>query len=217
MFLIFSGKKGSGKDTICNEIMKRNPDVKMVKVGLADYLKEICINLYNLDRKVCFGPDKNIPTSYIWKNMPWYRWWKHWTKRNSYVTHREFLQHFGSEICRSIDDKCWVNYLLNYCKDKDTIYCVIDCRFPSEIIPLKTSGRGCVTIRLLRNPYNDQHQSELALDNFMFWPDEILDNRNLTIEESANLAVRLFNEQEQKRDETFPNYVYGTYSKQRLK
>lgn len=193
MFLIFSGKKGSGKDTICNEIMKRNPDVKMVKVGLADYLKEICINLYNLDRKVCFGPDKNVPTSYLWKNMPWYRWWKHWIKRNSYVTHREFLQHFGSEICRSIDDSCWVNYLINSCKDKDTVYCIIDARFPSEIKPLMKSGAGVV--RLTRNVFNDKHQSEVALDNYPWKSYQIVDNRNSIVATTVHQAIRSINNQ----------------------
>lgn len=194
MFLVFSGKKGAGKDTICAEIIKRNPHIKMVRVGLADYLKEICINLYNLDRKVCYGPNKDIDTKYYWRDMPWYNPEKHLDKFEKKVTHREFLQYFGSEICRSIDDKCWVNHLLNSCTDTNTIYCVTDVRFPSELKPL-TCDIGTIVLRLLRNPFNDNHQSEVALDNWIFHSNEILDNSSISIDETVELAIKLFNEQ----------------------
>lgn len=195
MFLVLSGKKGSGKDTICAEIIKRNPNLKIVRIGLADYLKEICINLYGLDKDVCFGLDKNVPTKYLWEKMPWFNKEKHNDKIGQYVTHREFLQYFGSEICRSIDDSCWVNSLLNICKSEDTIYCITDVRFPSELIPLMS--QKSVIIRLLRSPYNDTHQSEIALDNWPFYFDEKIDNTNVSIEKSVEMVVNAFNCQAQ--------------------
>ncbi len=197
MFLVFSGRKGAGKDTICAELIKRNPDIKMVRVGLADYLKEICINLYGLKRDVCFGVDKNVPTNYLWDNMPWYDEKKHSENKGRNVTHREFLQFFGSEVCRAIDDGCWINSLLNTCKDKDTIYCITDVRFPSELEPLMEEDRKTIVLRLLRNPFNDNHQSETALNDYRFFYDELLDNTEMTIEESVDEAVRLFNIQAQ--------------------
>lgn len=193
MFLVFSGKKGAGKDTIAAEIMKKPSYFTFKRVGLADYLKEICIKLYGLDEKVCYSLNKDVPTKYIWRNMPWYRWWKYWTKRNKLVTHREFLQYFGSEICRSIDDSCWVNYIIRTCTDKNIIYVITDCRFPSELEPFQRAG--AIIIRLTRNPYNDKHQSENALNNHKWGNFEKVDNSIMGIYETVKMTKHNIEEQ----------------------
>lgn len=197
MFLVLSGKKGSGKDSIADRLIKDNPNVKFQKVGLADYLKEIVINLYGLERDICFGPDKNKETKYLWENMPWFNDTEHSDKRGKYVTHREFLQYFGSEICRSIDPCCWTNYLLRNCTKEDVIYINIDCRFPEELNSF-LKGNALV-IRLLRNPHNDPHISENALNDFPFCENQLLDNRDESLEMSVEKAVKLFNSQAQEK------------------
>lgn len=208
MFLVFSGKKGAGKDTIAAEIIKKFPNIKFQRIGLADYLKEICINLYGLSREVCFGIDKNVPTKYLWRDMPWYSSLQHKKFANNYVTHREFLQYFGSEVCRAIDESCWVNYLISSCTDPNIIYIVTDCRFPSEIEPLNKAG--AITIRLTRNVYNDNHQSETALDGFAWTCNQLLDNSNITIEQTTRLAIFQINEQIKEKGLGYEKYLLQT-------
>lgn len=198
MFLVLSGKIGSGKDTVLKELIKKFPNKKFVRVGYGDYLKEICVNLFNLDPEIVHGPDKNIPTKYIWKNMPWYRWWKHFFKRNKSVTHREFLQYFGSDICRYINNDCWVDYVIRHFNYPDVIHVVIDARFKNEVKKMIDSKKS-VLIRLTRNPFDNKHISETDLDTFAWKGCEIVDNKYLSIPDTVSQVVTNFNLQSENK------------------
>jgi hypothetical protein len=59
-----------------------------------------------------------------------------------------------------------------------------DCRFPNEVEGVQSAG-GKV-IRFTRNPFEDDHHSETALDEDKFdWKkfDWVLDNKEMTISE----------------------------------
>jgi|JI10StandDraft_1071094.scaffolds.fasta_scaffold10620_7 hypothetical protein len=199
MFLVLSGKMGSGKDTVLKELIKRFPNKKFVRVGYGDYLKEICVNLFNLKPEVVHGADKNIPTNYLWKNVPWYRWWKHFFKRNQPVTHREFLQYFGSDICRYINDDCWVDYVIRHFNDPNVIHVIIDARFKNEVTKMISSKKS-VLIRLTRKPFDSKHISETNLDDFKWKGCELVDNKWLSINDTVNQVVTNFNLQSENKN-----------------
>lgn len=135
----------------------------------ADYLKKICVDLFDLTSEQVYGTDKdkNTPTPYDGK------------------TSREFLQWFGTDIMRSIKDSIWVDYTIKQIKQEQSAVSLIpDVRFPNEVKAIKEAG-GCV-VRLTREAYASEHHCETALDSNNFdWKefDYIIDNHDMSIEQ----------------------------------
>lgn len=119
----------------------------------ADYLKQMCVDLFDLTPQQVYGTDddKNTATSYSQNG------WKH------KMTAREFLQYFGTDIMRKIKDTVWVDYTIKKIRQDDsTIALVPDVRFPNEVESIQRVG-GSV-IRLTRDPHCSNHPCETALD-----------------------------------------------------
>ena len=151
--------------------------------SFADPLKSIAVQLFGLTRDQCFGTDndKNSSTGIPWKNMPG----KSGPKKD--MTAREFLQFFGTDICRKIKPDVWTSTCIARIKASQTELAIVpDCRFPNEVEAIREAG-GKV-IRLTRSPYSDPHASENALTNDYEGFDCIIDNKNLDMHES-NIAI----------------------------
>ena len=121
------------------------PFVKMYH--FADPLKQICVELFDLEPRQVYGTDedKNTPTPYAGR------------------TSREFLQWFGTDIMRSIKDSIWVDYTIkSILKEGPAVALIPDVRFPNEVKAIKESG-GTV-IRLDRSIFESDHQCEVSLD-----------------------------------------------------
>ena len=92
-------------------------------------------------------------------------------------TFRAFLQHFGSEVMRGVNDNIWIDCTLSNCK-KDVI--ISDCRFPNEAKAVK--ARGGIVIKVVRPSVvsEDSHQSETLIDeidaDYTIWNDTTLEN-----------------------------------------
>lgn len=167
------------------------PFVKLY--SFADTLKDISINLFGLTEEQCFGTNeqKNSETQYYWKDMfPEVRK-KFGFKSlkecgNKKITARQFLQLWGTDVCRKIFNDCWVQATLNKIKyEQVPLALITDCRFPNEALGAQ-KAKGKV-IKLTRNIHNDKHESELALDNFNKF-DSIVDNHEMTIlEQNQNV------------------------------
>lgn len=142
----------------------------------ADYLKKMCVDLFDLTENQVYGTDedKNTNTPY---NM----------------TAREFLQYFGTEVMRKIKDTIWVDYTIKLIKSEGSLVSIIpDVRFPNEVLAIKKAGG--IVIRLDRNIYNSSHECETALDRSVFnWDqfDLIIENHNSSIEEFISKAASL--------------------------
>ena len=110
-------------------------------------------------------------------------------KRNKKMTAREFLQYFGTDVCRKIYDNIWVDRCIADIKFENPLLSIVDdCRFPNEADAIQRAG-GKV-IRLTRSPHQDSHASESALsewDNF----DAVIDNEGMTIHESCKELIRV--------------------------
>ena len=76
-------------------------------------------------------------------------------------TYRAFLQHFGSEVMRGVNNNIWIDCTLSNC-GKDAI--ISDCRFPNEAKAIKE--RGGIVIKVVRDGVatGDTHQSETKID-----------------------------------------------------
>jgi len=201
--IAFSGKKQSGKTTAGNDIEKRS--CACVQINFADDLKKIVGHCFGATHKNLQGSDED---------------------KNKILacgkTSREVLQIVGTDWFRSLDPDCWVNaYKVGVKKLKDGfddisegsfdegLIITSDVRFPNEVKCIQELG-GHV-IRLLRNPHDDQHESETALDaieydtgNVLAHPDKdfpemtlfdaVLDNREMTIEQQNEAIWKLINE-----------------------
>lgn len=177
-----------------------------VKVySFADPLKDFCINVLGVPYECCWGTDtqKNTPLHHLlWENIPTElrpKFYKEFDGQSgeSYeasrfpiiksgpMTGREIMQIFGTEICRRLYGDCWARG--TYSKIKSEAYelsLVADARFPNEISMGNTVQ--AITVRLGRHVLQDNHASELALDDF---PREnytlYVDNSNLTLQEQC--------------------------------
>lgn len=110
--------------------------------SFAEELKESVISIFGIDRNLVYGTDKDknkkthIKVGDLIKmvseeNRAEYEE----LKPNSYVTIRQLLQVFGTDICRTLDYDCWVRNTFEKIKQSSAELCVIDdCRFESEFL-----------------------------------------------------------------------------------
>jgi hypothetical protein len=92
-------------------------------------------------------------------------------------TFRAFLQYFGSEVMRGVNDSIWIDCTLSNCGENAIIS---DCRFPNEAKAVK--ARGGIVIKVVRPDAKaeDGHQSETLIDeidaDYTLWNDTTLEN-----------------------------------------
>lgn len=155
--------------------------------SFAEPLKIIATELFGIDREKIYGTDeqKNSKTHIKWENMPL-------SKKKGKMTSREFMQYFGTNICRNIYQNIWTDALIKNIKNEEPLLAVIDdCRFENEVDAIHSIG-GKV-IRLTRNLYDDDHDSEKALDAYQGF-DKIIDNQNLSIHETNIEIIKTLEE-----------------------
>ncbi len=162
-----------------------HPYIKLY--AFADPLKEFLVNVLNLERKSIYGnnEEKNSPTHILWENMPLTTNWTS-TIKSGPMSGRELMQVFGTDIVRKMYEKAWAKATIKRIQKENPLLAVItDCRFPCEVDEVQNTGHGKV-IRFLRNPHEDNHSSETALDNYTSsLYNHVIDNRNLNIEQTC--------------------------------
>jgi hypothetical protein len=142
------------------------PHIKLY--SFADPLKGLCLDFFGLKPEQVYGTDKekNTSTQIMWEDIPT---WKN-TSLNlnrGFMTARELLQYFGTNIMRRMHKDVWVNHTINKIKSEKTELAVIaDVRFPNEVDSILEVGGEI--IRLNRKPLTDNHESETALDEGNF-------------------------------------------------
>lgn len=183
-----------------NEYFK---DLPIKIYSFADPLKEFCINVLGLTYEQCYGSDsdKNTLTKIKYKSLPTYRESQDkvreklgYPPHDEFLTARELMQYFGTDIVREMYSDAWVLGTINKIRqDKVQLAIITDGRFPNEIEGIKNVGG--YTVRLLRNvAKDDEHKSEKALDDYPLDKYSfVLDNRNLTVQEQCE-KIRPFTE-----------------------
>jgi hypothetical protein len=175
--------------------------------SFADPLKEFCIDVLGLKEEQCYGTneEKDTKTHLSWDDMPVSRYVAegydhefkdHINSRRGFMTGREIMQYFGTDICRQMYDTIWVDATLRRIEAEQVGLALIpDVRFPNEVIGIQEAG-GKV-IRFLRAPFagEDEHESETALDDFDLDKfDAVIDNREMTIPEQNKAVVEAMQE-----------------------
>ena len=150
------------------------------KYSFADKLKQICVDVMGLTNAQVNGSntDKNTHTHLKWQNMPAKSSFNNPKKKGS-MTAREFLQYFGTDICRHMYENVWVDTVLRRIDaEKPELALISDVRFPNEVKCIQ--DRGGFVIGLSRSPFQttQRHSSEqvpLDLCN------AVIDNSQLSI------------------------------------
>lgn len=154
--------------------------------SFASSLKEIATGLFGLTKSQCYGTDldKNSLTWIRWEDMPGYE-----GENEGRMTAREFLQHFGTDICRKIHPDIWTDRTLKNIREEESLFAVIsDCRFPNEAEAVQRAG-GKV-IRLTRgDDSDDTHSSEVQVSNIEY--DAVIDNKDLSLLETNKKVISL--------------------------
>ena len=175
--IAFAGRKQSGKTT-CSEFVSKIYKQKSKIYNFADPLKQdICINVLGLNYDQCYGSDdhKNTLTECYWEN-----------KR---LTAREVMQFVGTNIFRQMKQDVWASATINKInQEKLPLAIIADCRFPNEVEVVRKTG-GLV-IKLTRDPFNSDHESERALDTENYSTenfDLIINNEILSMKEQNEI------------------------------
>lgn len=151
--IAFAGRKQSGKTTCSEFVLQHYNSKNGAKIyNFADPLKQdICMNILGLSYEQCYGDDetKNTITDIEWNG-----------KR---LTAREIMQFVGTDIFRKLKNDVWTNATIHKIQNEQPDLAIIaDCRFPNEVKAIKDAGG--IVIKLTRNPFNSNHESETALD-----------------------------------------------------
>ncbi len=207
--IAISGKKQSGKTTAIKDLQNKI-DVYEV-LNFADCLKELVFSYFAAPTEEYEHTVHEPFTTEESKQL----------KHPCGKTYRELLQIIGTDMFRGLWPDIWIeNYKFRagiLCTDypQEVTILTADVRFPNEIECIQDLG-GHV-IRLLRNPFNDQHESETALDNYslrdggeVVWNkvyneglqrmrskpgfDAIVDNRNMDIPAQNKAVIELIKE-----------------------
>ena len=178
--------------------------------SFADPLKNIATELFDIKEENVRGSDiqKNAKIPITWESMPGVITCAKTAKlapvkklidngdlmyhKKGKMTGREFLQFFGSEVCRKIYEEIWVSRLVKDVESEGSLLAVIDdCRYPNEAEAIQNAGGKVV--RLTRSNYKDSHKSENAFDkDYQF--DAVIDNQNMTIQETHVEIIKAIEE-----------------------
>lgn len=185
--IAFAGRKQSGKTT-CSEFVAKyfngiiEPFNGAKIYNFADPLKkEICMNILGMSYEQCYGDDdqKNTITDIVWDNKQ--------------LTAREVMQFVGTDIFRKMKKNVWADATIKKIQnDNPGLAIIADCRFPNEVDAVKTAGG--IVIKLTRNKFNSNHDSETALDEDRYDKnnfDLVIDNQNINIREQ-NMVIHNF-------------------------
>lgn len=166
--------------------------------AMADRLKETVATLFNIDIALLYGTDedKQTLTKVKWADMHAFL-----TKaevkelkksdQNEYMTAREVLQYFGTNVCRKLYSDCWVNSCLSQIEQEQSKLALIcDLRFQNEIDAVKAAGGKVILLK--KDEFGASHASEAELrtvDESVF--DGVIDNTNLSMDQKNEELIKL--------------------------
>ena len=191
------------------------PLIKIDHFG--DTLKDVVCVVFNLDREKLWGSDadKNELTHIKWsdiykicpQHIPKVKEEDSQTEETSkskkkrvvaqtateeFLTYRQVLEVFGTDICRTIYSECWIQSLFKNVVLQNYPFVVVpDCRNPDEVEYAR--AMGAKVVRLTRNPHDSKTNIETALDDYTDF-DFVIDNQNMTQEQKGVELVKWLQE-----------------------
>ena len=170
-----SGKKGSGKDTFA-QFLKEELEKQLGKT--------VKVDSFAANLKYCCALISGQP-DYLFCNQDMK------DRKAGFLnfTNRELMQKFG-DLTRSLDKDIWVKSLFNkylYLDNPPEYLIISDARFKNEAEHIKKLDGILIRIESDRVK-EDNHISEIELDNYSKFDLEISNNKSLTLEELKSKA-----------------------------
>ena len=167
MLIGITGHKFAGKSTVANMLSQI---LGYETCSFADKLKDVTCILSGCTREQLedydFKENELVP-DYL----------RPYCLNAEKPTYRAFLQHFGSEVMRGVNDNIWIDCTLSNC-GKDAI--ISDCRFPNEAKAVKAIGGIVIKVVRPDAKASDSHQSETMIDviapDYTLYNDTTLEN-----------------------------------------
>ena len=159
------------------------------KFSFADNLKLATHKIFGIPLELLYGNDEDKNSATHIKASDLYgllainviNVLKKTMKDDDYLSVRQILQLFGTNLCRKMDDKCWVRGLITDIESYGSeLSLVDDCRFKNEVYAMKDVG--ATIIRFKKSIGDDSHVSEKDLDDIddsVF--DLVVDNSNMSL------------------------------------
>lgn len=167
--------------------------------SFARALKTMAIDMFGVYPEQCFGTneDKDTHTNIKWADIAFslpprfVGSLKEKGLYNEYMTGREFLENLGG-IMRKIHPDCWVNQCISDITIEEYPHIVIDdLRFPNELKKFEDHDNfNVISLRLKRNPYPTDVESETAFDNLDHLFDIVIDNTDMSLIEKCEAASK---------------------------
>jgi len=163
------------------------------KFSFADSLKHVVSVLFGISLDMMYGTDEEknsfttIKTESLKILVPDFH------SEHEFVTIRQLLQAFGTDICRKLLDDVWIRIVKKEIEEYHSVYpngiaIIDDCRFTNECIAFKNPES--IILGLKRSIEDSSHISENDLD---FTDDKlfglIIDNQELDISDKNNEAL----------------------------
>lgn len=163
MVISLSGRQGSGKTLLANEVVKRG----FSKMSFADKLRELVSEIYNIPIDFLIDPiikNKNLEKPLVWnkkytsilEKMVGFDGLNHENKLlHSY---REAMQFIGTGVLRAFDNDFHVKETDKRISSKDN-FVFDDVRFINELNLLKSKNAFCIYIV---RPYNFKYSNHIS-------------------------------------------------------
>lgn len=187
------------------------------KFSCAEPLKNFCIDVLGLSVEQVWGTqeEKSGVTHLFWENMPvpvykvvdnkedipeGFKITKEVSgkstkvtcKKFGFMTSREVMEYFGSEIIRKMHSDAWANALIKFIDKLNPTYALVsDVRFPNEVRAIQQSGGKVIRLtRITEEASVNTHISNTALDDYEGF-DAVIDNQNLTMDEMFGKLMQI--------------------------
>jgi len=162
------------------------------KYSFADPLKEMAVGLFGLKNEQVYGSTehkKQVVPHLKWDNMPRVYTGRREPQKKGPMTVREFLQFFGTDVCRRMHPSIWVDRCINDIKNEQPMLAVIDdCRFPNEIEAIQEIGGKVIGLNRSTEGV-DLHSSEQEIKNSWDNLDHVINNQDMTIHETCTAII----------------------------
>lgn len=162
-----AGKKRHGKNTVANILREQLNHIEGLQFHEFSFA-------YELKLEVAYALAPNSVTER-----------EEHLNRMNHDDYKEFyrpiLQWWGTEFRRSQDEAYWVKKIdqkIQACP-KNSVAAITDVRFPDEARYVLDQDGFLYRVFRESVKHNDQHASEIALDNWIDWTDVVLNNGSL--------------------------------------
>lgn len=198
--ILISGKMRSGKNAYA-DLLKKHLEAKGIPVKFDLFAKDLkdgvwddFFELHTFIYKQFWKLPPEVRHQFSWMNIKKDDFYEDKTPYG-----RLLLQIYGTEIFRNrVDTDWWAKQVAKrYNEFTSGVYIVTDVRFPNEISVFGESEGEVISVRVNRNKtedtFNEEHDSEKALDNFSNF-DWVVDNNGtlVDLEENAKELIKRY-------------------------